>query len=109
MTLDDFLDEFRRQRVFVQHGQRAPHKALALLYAMGRLQGGERMTRYQDGAAAIAALLERFGPRRDVQRPSQPIWRLRPRGATRHVGVPGQRLDRESQRRRYSSNICGKR
>lgn len=81
MTLDDFLDEFRRQRVFVQHGQRAPHKALALLYAMGRLQGGERMTRYQDGAAAIAALLECFGPRRDVQRPSQPIWRLRPRAA----------------------------
>ena len=79
MTLDDFLSEFRRQPTFSRGGQRAPHKALALLYAMGRFRAGERLIRFSDGAPKVGALLEQFGPPRAVQHPEQPIWRLRPR------------------------------
>ncbi len=79
MTLDDFLTEFRRQPTFSREGQRAPHKALALLYAMGQLRAGERLVRFAEGAPRLGALLEQFGPPRAVQHPDQPIWRLRPR------------------------------
>jgi putative restriction endonuclease len=82
MTLDDFLEEFRRQRVWSKRGQRSPHKALALLYALGQLRQGRPAVPYAIGAPAIRALLQRFGRPRDQHRPAQPIWRLRPRNAS---------------------------
>jgi putative restriction endonuclease len=79
MTLDDFLTEFRQQPVWSRGNQRAPHKALAMLYALGQLHQGRVEIPYATGAAAIGTLLERFGPPRRHHHPSHPIWRLRPR------------------------------
>lgn len=79
LTLQAFLDEFRRQPVYRANGQRAPHKALTLMFALGELQRGRRLVPYAEGAPRIAALLQEFGPPREIQRPSQPIWRLRAR------------------------------
>ena len=81
MNLAEFLASFDAQPVWKANGQRAPHKALALLYAMGQLQHGNRLVRFANGEPHITSLLKRFGPPRHVQHASQPIWRLRPRTA----------------------------
>jgi putative restriction endonuclease len=78
LNLEDFLSEYRRQRVWTRGGKRAPHKALALLYALGELRRGRPTIPYATGAPAIKVLLERFGPPKSKGRSSQPIWRLRP-------------------------------
>lgn len=79
MDLADFLSALERQPTWSRNGQRAPHKALTLLYALGELRRGNRSIRYATGEPAIGALLSQFGPPRKQQHPSHPIWRLRPR------------------------------
>lgn len=58
-------------------GQRAPHKPLLVLYAIGKLlQGGERLTPYPEVDARLRELLREFGtPGSD--RTQYPYWRMR--------------------------------
>ena len=57
--------------------ERAPHKPLLILLALGRLsQGGKRLCPYEDWEPGLRQLLEEFGtPRRSVH-PEYPFWRL---------------------------------
>ena len=69
-------------RQWSQGGQRAPHKPLLLLLALGRLsQGKPRLASYRDELAKpLARLLKRFGPPRKAVHPEQPFGRLRKDG-----------------------------
>jgi putative restriction endonuclease len=84
MDIDSFLQEFQSAPVWHGVGQRAPHKALALLYAMSQLQRGHshRLVRYVDAEAPLKQLLDQFGPPRRTHHPEQPVWRLRKNNQT---------------------------
>jgi putative restriction endonuclease len=77
MPMQELMSEIKRQPAWEANGDRAPHKPLAILFAIGRALAGSRMTRYVDAEAKLKNLLDEFGPTRDVQHPEQPIWRLR--------------------------------
>ena len=57
--------------------QRAPHKPLLILYALGRWQSGQTGdVPYPDVDVALTALLKEFGPPRQSFHPEYPFWRL---------------------------------
>ena len=57
--------------------ERAPHKPLLVLYAIGRLLGGDKELAYIDIKEDLRNLLKEFGPPRNYYRPQDPFWRLR--------------------------------
>ena len=58
-----------------RRGERAPHKPLLLLYALGELRRGTTEIAWRDAAGKLGALLDDFGPPRTTQ-PSLPFRRL---------------------------------
>lgn len=78
MTGDEVLAQIRGLRQWRAGEQRAPHKPLLLLLALGRLQRqGERLMLFDEAAEPLRRLLEQFGPPRRRQHPEYPFWRLR--------------------------------
>lgn len=64
-------------RVFKQDGQRAPHKPMMILWAIGQcLAGKPRLIPYREAAPGYSSLMRRFGPRKTTN-PEYPFWRLR--------------------------------
>lgn len=62
-------------------GQRAPHKPLLLLLALGRIQRGQdRFVPFAAVEDDLRSLLRDFGPSRQSQHPEYPFWRLRADG-----------------------------
>lgn len=81
MTRDEFLKTLDRLNLWRRHGQRAPHKPLLLLLALGRAaRGRDRLARYQDIEGPLKDLLVRFGPPRKSLHPQAPFGRLRTDG-----------------------------
>ena len=78
MTRDDFLRRVGRINVWKRAGERAPHKPLLLLLALGRVQRGERrLANYGNEVAEdLKRLLRWFGPPRSVPHPEAPFARL---------------------------------
>lgn len=83
------FDEMRREllrklalvNVWRKEGQRAPHKPLLLLLALGRVLRKEpRLARYQDLETPLRELLKRFGRPRRAHHPEYPFGRLRKDG-----------------------------
>jgi len=56
--------------------QRAPHKPLLVLYALGRLVQGNRWLQFSDIEEDIKNLLIEFGPPRQSHHPEYPFWHL---------------------------------
>lgn len=57
--------------------QRAPHKPLLILYALGQLQHkGSKFMRYEEVREPLANLLKEFGPHRQSYHPEEPFVRL---------------------------------
>ena len=79
MNSEEFLRRVAAIRMWRQDGQRAPHKPLLLLLALGRLSRGEpRLASYTDEIRKpLARLLDEFGPWRKAVHPEHPFWRLR--------------------------------
>jgi putative restriction endonuclease len=71
------LSAFGTLNVWSRGGQRAPHKPLLVLYALGRWSRGERddLT-FREAAPDLTALLKEFGPPRQSYHPEYPFWRL---------------------------------
>ncbi len=61
-------------------GQRAVHKPLLILYALGRWQRGLTDVLYPAVEKDLKSLLRGFGPPRRADHPEQPFWRLRKDG-----------------------------
>jgi putative restriction endonuclease len=73
---DDLRSRFDNLTVWKRGDQRAPHKPLLALYAMGRLVQGERWLLFEDIEADLKSLLIEFGPPRKSHHPEYPFWHL---------------------------------
>ena len=78
MDREQILVKFETLRQWRSDGERAPHKPLLVLYAIGKLLRGEdRLISYTDDIEQnLKNLLREFGPRRDSYNPQFPFWRL---------------------------------
>ncbi len=71
------LQHFDRLNVWSRGGQRAPHKPLLVLYALGHWVRGERGDiPFRDVDRDLTPLLKEFGPPRQSYHPEYPFWRL---------------------------------
>jgi putative restriction endonuclease len=78
LTGNQVLKLFRDINVWKKGGERAPHKPLLLLYALGRLgRGDARSLEYKTVDHDLRELLTRFGPPRATYHTEYPFWRLR--------------------------------
>jgi putative restriction endonuclease len=77
MTRQAILDQFDRLNVWSRGDQRAPHKPLLVLYALGRWSRGETGdVSFRDVEPVLTSLLKEFGPWRQSYHPEYPYWRL---------------------------------
>lgn len=76
-TTEAVLKKFRGLNVWRRRDERAPHKPLLVLYALGKLQAGaERMMPFDTIEEPLTKLLEDFGPPRKVPHPELPFFYL---------------------------------
>lgn len=73
---NDILTRFDDLNIWNQGGQRAPHKPLLVLYALGRWQQGKAEVTFAEAEPELTVLLREFGPPRKSDHPEQPFWRL---------------------------------
>ena len=78
MNREQILQKFKTIEQWKSGDERAPHKPLLVLYAIGKLLRGEdRLISYVDDIEEnLKNLLKDFGPRRDSYNPHFPFWRL---------------------------------
>ena len=78
MTREEIIRRFKSLEVWKRGGERAPHKPLLVLYAIGiLLRREDRLISYgQEIKDNLTALLKKFGPERQQYQPDQPFWRL---------------------------------
>jgi putative restriction endonuclease len=77
MTREAILERFARLNVWSRGGQRAPHKPLLVLYALGRWSRGEAADiPFAEVDPVLTELLKEFGPARQSYHPEYPFWRL---------------------------------
>lgn len=74
--------------IWTRGSERAPHKPLLLLWALGRCAAGqERLASYSVVDEAVKPLLEEFGPPRKVYHTEYPFWYLRNDGLWEVTGA----------------------
>jgi putative restriction endonuclease len=77
MSSESVLDQFDRLAVWSRGEQRAPHKPLLVLYALGRwARGDQGDVPFGDVNRDLTELLKEFGPPRQSYHPEYPFWRL---------------------------------
>ena len=77
MNAEQLLSRFSDLQLWSANGQRAPHKPLLVLWAVGRcLRGEERFVSYMEADKVLTKLLAQFGPHRKVVHTEAPFWRL---------------------------------
>lgn len=77
MGAQNLLKHFSNITLWKQGGQRAPHKPLLVLYAVGKMLRGEgRLISYAEVDRDLKKLLIEFGPSRQSYHPEYPFWRL---------------------------------
>src|SRR4051794_31313913 len=76
MDTEAILKRFDELSIWKQGDQRAPHKPLLVLYALGLWQRGQREVTFRQAEPELVALLREFGPPRRSDHPEQPFWRL---------------------------------
>ena len=73
---DDLRSRFEDLTVWKRGEQRAPHKPLLILYALGRLLRGDRWLLFSAIEDHLKDLLIEFGPPRKSHHPEYPFWHL---------------------------------
>ncbi|MDW7730389.1 MAG: HNH endonuclease [Bacillota bacterium] len=77
MQITELKEKLSKIKMWQRGGERAPHKPLLLLYALGRLARGEpRLMSYAQVKDDLKNLLVEFGPYRQNHSPSYPFIRL---------------------------------
>jgi putative restriction endonuclease len=75
---DSILKQFRDLNVWRRGEERAPHKPLLILFALGRLQSGSpRLLPFDEVENPLTRLLEEFGPPRKSIHPELPFYHLK--------------------------------
>lgn len=80
MASDSILDRVDKLNVWSRRGERAPHKPLLLLLALGRLSLGKESLGFSECEQKLTELLREFGPTRRSYHPEYPFWRLQADG-----------------------------
>jgi putative restriction endonuclease len=89
-TADEIEASFQSLRTWKRAGERAIHKPLLVLFALGRVQRDEeRLVPFGETEKPLKALLTQFGTTRGSQHPEYPFWRLQSDGIWE---VPGGNL-----------------
>jgi putative restriction endonuclease len=100
MDREEIRSRVSRLNVWKRGDQRAPHKPLLLLYALGRcLRGEDRLISYEAVDRELRKLLLEFGPPRKSFHPEYPFWRLQNDGIW---DVPGAE---NLQKRKSNSDV----
>ena len=80
MDRETIIRKFQKLNPWKRGEERAVHKPILVLYAMGKLLSGEdgtgRFTSYVDIETHLPDLLREFGPWREKYNPADPFWRL---------------------------------
>ncbi|MYC96352.1 MAG: restriction endonuclease [Caldilineaceae bacterium SB0661_bin_32] len=77
MDREEITRKFESLRIWQRGDERAPHKPLLILYAVGRLlQGAQRLLPYSEVDEKLGNLLREFGPKRQNYHTQLPFWRL---------------------------------
>jgi putative restriction endonuclease len=77
MNREQILNLFEQINVWKRGDQRAPHKPLLLLLALGRLERDDsRLVSFEEVDEKLRPLLLEFGPPRQSYHPEYPFWRL---------------------------------
>ena len=77
MDREEIIQRFETLSLWRREGERAPHKPLLVLYAIGRLlRDGIRLIPYSEIDEDLERLLREFGPRRTNYGTQYPFWRL---------------------------------
>ena len=77
MDREAIIQKFETLRQWRRAGERAPHKPLLVLYAIGRLlRDGTLLIPYSEIDEELGRLLREFGPRRANYGTQYPFWRL---------------------------------
>ncbi len=80
MSRNGILQRFAALNVWEKGSQRAPHKPLMVLLALGRLQLGERWLFFNSIDRKFRILLQTFGPPRRQYHSEYPFWWLQTDG-----------------------------
>ena len=81
MDRDEIVQKFETLKVWQRGDERAPHKPLLVLFAIGQLlQGKDRLLSFFEVDEKLGGLLRDFGPKRKRYEPKFPFWRLQKDG-----------------------------
>lgn len=70
------LERFQELSVWQRGSERAPHKPLLILLALGALSRGQTSLSFEQVEPKLVELLKEFGPARKAYHPEYPFWRL---------------------------------
>ncbi len=77
MDREEIIQRFETLSLWRREGERAPHKPLLVLYAIGKLlRDGVRLIPYSEIDRNLERLLREFDPRRSNYGTHYPFWRL---------------------------------
>ena len=77
MDREEILEKFEKLKIWKRTGERAPHKPLLVLYAIGKLlRDDDRVLRYSEVDDKLGNLLKEFGPGQANRGTQYPFWRL---------------------------------
>ena len=94
---DDYLfARLDNLTVWQRRGERAPHKPLLILLALGRFTRGETSLPFTELEPELRDLLREFGPHRQAVHPEYPFWRLQRDGLWEVATTVGTTLRRSN-------------
>ena len=103
MDQEEIKRRFQTLNLWERDGERAVHKPLLVLYAIGKLLSSkERFISFADIEDDLRNLLKEFGPWRTNYRPQDPFWRLR-NDKDKVWKIPNENIIREGKRKNGKS------
>ncbi|WP_199619843.1 phosphorothioated DNA-binding restriction endonuclease [Paenibacillus alkalitolerans] len=76
MNIQELKEKLTKLTIWKKNGQRAPHKPLLILYALGQYLNGKTKLPYEEVRHKLKNLLIEFGPSRKSYHPEEPFVRL---------------------------------